>query len=212
MRKRIDMIGMKINHWTVLDKTERRSQDGILYWKCRCDCGLEREVKGSSLRSGRVKQCNFNCPIILEKNRNEIFDKKYIEAKNGCWIWTGHKIKGGYGQIGYGGELVHRFSYTRFKGKIPEGMCVCHSCDNPACVNPEHLWLGTTQENNQDKIDKGRQIRGEKIGTSKLKEFQIKEIIEKLSNGEKIIKIANDYNVSKGSILHIKNKRSWTHI
>ncbi len=211
MRKRIDMKGIKINHWTILEPTENRTSDGILYWKCRCDCGLEREVKGSSLRQGRAKQCGFNCPLLLKEKTNATFDKKYVEDKNGCWIWTGLRCKGGYGKIG-NDDKSHRFSYKRFIGEIPKGMCVCHTCDNRACVNPKHLWLGTSQENTADKIAKGRQIRGEKIGSSKLKENQILEIRKMRISGKKHKEICEKFGLSRRMVAIICNNKAWTHI
>ena len=212
MRKRIDMTGIKINHWTVLEPTETRSSDGTLYWKCRCDCGLERNVKGTSLRSGFAKQCGFNCPLLVKKKINAIFDKKYVEDKNGCWRWIGYKDKGGYGHIGFGGEMIHRFSYRRFKGEIPEGLCVCHTCDVRDCVNPNHLWLGTTQENTADKISKGRQIRGEKIGSSKLKDEDILKIRKMRIEGKKQKEICEAFGISRATVMLICQNKLWKHI
>ena len=211
MRKRIDMTGMKINHWTVLEKSEKKRKDGIFFWKCRCDCGLEREVSGSSLRSGRAKQCWFNCPLLVEKKINEIFDKKYVEDKNGCWRWTGLKCKGGYGKIG-NDDKSHRFSYRRFIGQIPEGMCVCHTCDNRDCVNPDHLWLGTTQDNTKDKIDKGRQIRGEKIGSSKLKDEDVINIRKMRISGKSQKEISEKFKISRITVMLICQNKSWSHL
>jgi HNH endonuclease len=85
----------------------------------------------------------------------------YVEKTEGCWIWKGSKVQAGYGRIVLQGKTyrAHRISYLFLKGEIPEGLCVCHTCDNPACVNPEHLWLGTSRENTKDMIIKGRLVR-----------------------------------------------------
>ena len=80
---------------------------------------------------------------------------RYEIDSNGCWVWTGWIDNWGYGYIpGHGG--AHRVSYQIYKGRINKGLLVCHTCDNPKCVNPEHLWLGTTKENALDRQRKGR--------------------------------------------------------
>ena len=76
----------------------------------------------------------------------------------GCWIWQGSKKSNGYGTLTYRYRpwLTHRWAYTQWRGPIPDHLCVCHSCDTPACVNPDHLWLGTQQANIRDAQQKGR--------------------------------------------------------
>lgn len=81
-----------------------------------------------------------------------------INKTDTCWLWTATKNHRGYGQFVYGKSAIqaHRFSYMIFCGPIPDGIFVCHACDVRECVNPEHLWLGTAQENTQDSMRKGR--------------------------------------------------------
>lgn len=210
MRSHIDITGQKFNSWTVLHKTQRTSQDGVYYWKCRCDCGLERDVKGTSLRSGRCKQCGFGCKILCENNLKKSFDQKYTKDKNGCWIWTASQNLGGYGK--FADTTAHRYAYERFIGKIPEGMHVCHTCDIRNCVNPEHLWVGTTQENTSDKIAKGRQIRGERIGISKLKDIEVINIREMRLSGKTYKEIAELFCVNWAMISLICRNKAWTHL
>ena len=91
--------------------------------------------------------------------RDRFFTK--VQKATSCWIWTGHKLKKGYGLISRGrrGESpiqAHRLSYELHIGEIPDGMCVLHKCDNPSCVNPEHLFLGTEKDNTLDMLQKER--------------------------------------------------------
>lgn len=89
------------------------------------------------------------------------FSARVQHATNGCWIWQGASVKG-RGQIYVNGKnmLATRFAYQQFKGEIPEGMYVCHTCDDPSCVNPNHLWLGTARDNWQDARRKRRALQG----------------------------------------------------
>ena len=79
-----------------------------------------------------------------------------------CWQWTGGKSSLGYGDMMIEGKRIgaHRFSYQLHHGPIPEGMWICHHCDNPKCINPDHLFIGTHQDNSNDKIKKGRDVQG----------------------------------------------------
>ena len=89
------------------------------------------------------------------------FSARVQHATNGCWLWQGASVKG-RGQIYVNGKnmLATRFAYQQFKGEIPDGMYVCHTCDDPSCVNPNHLWLGTARDNWQDARRKRRALQG----------------------------------------------------
>jgi len=91
----------------------------------------------------------------------DIYDRldKRLNKTDTCWLWVGKSTdKNGYARIRVNGitELAHRISYTIYKGEIPKGIFVCHSCDVPGCCNPEHLWLGTNSDNMKDCSSKGR--------------------------------------------------------
>lgn len=200
-----DISGQKIGSWTVLNRSERKTRDGIYYWNCRCDCGAEREVRGQNLRNGQSIMCTPTCPLRVAQIRNKIFEKKIIEAKNGCWIWTGIKNSQGYGQIGKS-EKAHRFSYQRFIGKIPPHLCVLHSCDNPSCVNPKHLFLGTLSENNID-------VQGEDNSKNKLQEKDIIKIRTWYISGNRSkASLAREFGVSHPTISQILKRETWKHV
>jgi len=135
-----------------------------------------------------------------------------IDHASGCHLWIGPKREG-YGRLKIQGKMigVHRLVYSMSKGEIPSGMLVCHSCDTPACVNPEHLFLGSDKDNSDDKVSKGRQARcpGELNGRAKLTAEQVLRI----RNDNRLLKeIAADYGVTLSVISHIKTRRSWKHI
>lgn len=133
-----------------------------------------------------------------------------------CWIWTGKAHKRRYGYLGYQGRFVlaHRLSWELTNGPIPEGMDVCHTCDNPPCCNPAHLWIGTRADNNADKIAKGREVvlRGEMHGMAKLTWDQVSEIRSRYGAGEKgQVALAREYGVSKNLIHLIVTWKIWKH-
>jgi hypothetical protein len=137
--------------------------------------------------------------------------EKIIPRENGCWEWTDYKDKDGYGNIRIDGKnkKAHRVSYETFVGYIPEGMCICHTCDNPPCINPSHLFIGTFDDNNKDRDKKGRGIHGEKVHTAKLTLEEVNEIKVSKANGDSYRKLAKKFNVSPGNIWYIVKGKSW---
>lgn len=135
-----------------------------------------------------------------------------------CWIWLGAKhSKKGYGSFSNGKKIVktHRFAYEHFIGPIPDNLCVLHKCDNPSCVRPDHLFLGSNQDNIDDKVSKGRHARGEKSNKNKLSEQEVIEIKKSLKCFNYIGQVndlANYYNVNQRTISDIKRGKSWTHV
>jgi len=146
-------------------------------------------------------------------NINRFWSKvNYPGNDQDCWEWQAHRDKKGYGK--YDGGRASRFAYEFYNGPITNGLLVCHTCDNPPCCNPEHLFLGTTQENTQDKIDKGRQIRGSDIGTAILTEDDVREIMNNilLNKYSSVQDILINYPIAKPTFENIIYKNGWSHI
>jgi len=146
-----------------------------------------------------------------------------------CWPWQGAKLKTGYGVVKHRCKQykAHRASFAIHRGQIPGGMFVCHHCDNPSCVNPSHLFLGTPQDNMTDKVQKGRQsrgeehaksiaksekhqsaiVRGEKHGRSKLSDDQREHIIRLLNDGGLTQhQIAQMFNITQSNVSVISRR------
>lgn len=139
---------------------------------------------------------------------------KWDVLENGCWICTSHKPNSkGYPRININNKriYIHRYMYKKYKGEIPEKYDVCHKCDTPMCINPEHLFAGTRQNNVDDMINKKRNIYGEKTHNHILTEEQAKEI--KYGLKDMLHKdIAKKYNVCMTLISLIRNNKRWKHI
>lgn len=146
----------------------------------------------------------------------KLLDKKLflsrVDTSGECWIWNGARTRGGYGNLRLNGKYLgaHRLSFQIHKGEIPKGFDVCHRCDNPPCVNPKHLFLGTRFENVLDMQKKGRGRRGETAYQSKFTNAQVKEIRDSYAcGGLSQRSIARKYGVQPMRINDIIHNRTW---
>lgn len=142
--------------------------------------------------------------------------KTRINQETGCWEWQAARDPNGYGRISvkYKMLLPHRVSWELHRGPIPDGMFVLHKCDNPCCLNPDHLFIGDQADNMTDKALKGRSVfplkRGEDNGFAKLTETEI--IAIRSAHGQSQRKLAKQFGVSQLHISRIQRRIVWRHI
>lgn len=146
--------------------------------------------------------------------REKLRSKIKIDANSECWNWAESKYKDGYGSVRVKGKKLraHRVSYQLYCGAIPDGMRVCHGCDNPACINPKHLFLGTQAENIDDMVAKGRQARGARVCGAKLIEADI--LVIRAAEGGRGLnsELARRFGVSGQQIADIRAGKYWAHV
>ena len=154
-------------------------------------------------------------PVIKEEGLNGNAKQiKYRITEEGCWECISHHLdESGYAKIERNGKAtkVHRYVFALKNNGITKGMHILHECDNPQCINPNHLFEGTNLDNIRDKIKKGRQAftKGEQNGQAKLTVEDVREI---LKDNRRHVEVAKDYPVSANHICTIRNRKSWKHI
>ncbi len=198
--------------------------DTIQQKKC-FECQIEQPItnfnwrlKSKGWRDCRCKTCYRQRTRNRRQNRSweisptnvrKFFER--LEKTDTCWIWTGWKMPKGYGMFSFNGVsmLAHRFSYLYHFGELPDDKMVCHHCDNPSCVNPEHFFLGTASDNLQDMARKGRR-KGERHALVKLSEADVLAIRADTTKSQTAL--GQEYGVSQTTVGEIKRREIWTHI
>jgi len=154
---------------------------------------------------------------LNQQTIKRFWQKIDIQSENGCWIWTNKKDRWGYGisRPKQKGKrlflLAHRVAWRICFGEIPDGLLVCHHCDNPACGNPDHLFLGTNMDNFQDSLQKGRRkyAKGENHPRARLTAKQAAEIKSSTENRKLV---AQKYGITPLYVNDIRAGRKWKHI
>lgn len=154
---------------------------------------------------------------ITPKERNNFWAKVDTSAGiNGCWTWTGAMCPRGYGKFGVGGrtQSAHRVSFAVRYGGITEAKpVICHSCDNPKCVNPNHLFAGTHRDNMRDMREKGRAPHGVLTNTSILDDDAVRKIRSEYATGNvSQMALAKRYGVTDGCICNCIARKTWRHV
>ncbi len=191
-------------------------------------CGKPFLVYPSAVASRPCRFCSTSCGITFrharkrESFRQTFFAKVIIpdgpDAAGRCWEWRSAAGTCRYGTISYAGRVVKapRVSWELHFGPIPKGegyhgTCVLHTCDNPPCVNPAHLFLGTPGDNTRDRIAKGRSCRvfGERNGRAKLTREKVEAIRQDLASGMSSLAVGRKYGISSSTALRIKHRQYW---
>ena len=202
-------------------------QKTLTGWQFQCaECGKEFSVS-YNMSKARAAKPKFCCTVCQSKHAHKksqqnahdrFWAKVEVLGDDQCWNWKNQKNKKGYGLFNFsrGNEttLAHRIAFKIANGYLPNDRFVCHSCDNPSCCNPSHLWLGTPKDNTVDMMEKGRwkpadPIRGENASGAKLSNKDVQEI---RSSGDSTKTLARRYGVSTVRINQILSRKAWTHV
>lgn len=174
-------------------------------------CATEQCTNKTVPRGTRCSKC------VYKKQYHGSFDYKRprpidvflsrVNKTESCWLWTSWKNTSGYGMMHYKGKdtVASRLSWIFHHGEIPDGMFVLHKCDVPACVNPEHLFLGNHQENMEDMCKKGRRA----YGNRKLTDSNVIEIKKLLAQGDQNLTIAKQFNIDPSTVSNIRHGKHW---
>lgn len=176
--------------------------------------GCDREATGRQMCNVHYqrwyKRGSTDLPRYEDRLKRRLL-AKYRADNNGCWIWTGSTAHYGHGIISVHGKhaLAHRISWTLHHGPIPDGVMICHKCDVPACINPDHLYVGNAKTNSADMVSRNRIARGETSGTAKL---TAKQVIAIRKDDRTRSDIAADFGVSTTMVNNIKSGKAWRHL
>lgn len=223
-KKKLSLEGQVFSYLTVIEEVAKPNiKTNGTYWLCRCSCGKTLIARGACLKYGKPQSCGCkkseDAKLRMTEMRlsqsgtlEERFLSRFKKHNNTCWEWIAHKDKDGYGILPTNGNAVraHRYSIEYYKGINPVGYVVCHSCDNPSCVNPDHLFIGRPVDNVADMIKKKRdRLIGSRNNKAKLNEKQALAIF---NSKEPNHVLALQYGVSTSTIKRVKAKTLWRHI
>jgi len=183
---------------------------GAITGKC-AECGT------TFLYWNRKRDRRRFCDLICYREYIQSQWLRHLQRVGECWVSDGKRWRGGYVRLlrDFGDRWifigVHKLSFLWFRGPVPEGLQVCHTCDNPPCCNPYHLFLGTDEENKKDCYRKNRLAFGERHGMSVLTEEKVQRIRQRFISGGRNTKgrLAKEFGVSRRTIQMVVERKSW---
>lgn len=192
-----------------------------------------RSSKKKNKNYGRCSDCGIDVPRRESKRCRKCYQKstitdpfkrlmRHVKKTRKCWLWTGYRNPQGYGAFLFKGKSkpAHRIMYQLTRSAIPKGLCVCHSCDNPPCVKPSHLWLGTHYENKMDSVRKGRSFlptppewdkSGDKNPNAKITWEIVKLVRKDFSSNpnQNISALGRTYDMNPSMVHNIIKNKQW---
>lgn len=222
MVAKLDLLGRVFGRLTVISPAA--SVEGRAVWTCRCTCGVTKDVPATRLRRGQTKSCG--CLVSDTSRARALRDriggyKGYAKYKTlsdylantvkagACLEWRGIVYRNGYPKFPKNSriptELGHRAVFYLSNGYLPD--VVMHTCDNPKCINPNHLAPGTVAINNLDRVVKKRDLH-----TRKLTEASVLEIRAASAAGQSATSLGAKYGVTKQTILSIIHRKTWSYL
>ncbi|MDR3571233.1 MAG: HNH endonuclease [Candidatus Pacebacteria bacterium] len=184
----------------------------------QCDKQFSKDPRYSSKYWTKQLFCSRTCygqwhSDFAAKNREDESTAfmKWVEKSETCWLWTGAIDSDGYGAFSYAmtTKRAHREALRLSGVPVPKGAFVCHNCDNPTCVNPNHLYVGTPQSNVEDAVARDRICKGEKVHFSKLTEASVVQIRAAVGTHEQIAVV---FGISPANVSMIRTRKTWRHV
>lgn len=184
----LDIVGKQFTKLHVVEYIGLRGADKKHHYLCRCECGKQKEIRRYHLIGQKVKSCGCSSTSIVLETKRRIREQtppsvefwKRVQKSEGCWEWAGILTPRNYGVFHFNKRRIsaHRWSYQNANGvQLPSYVFVCHHCDNPKCVRPDHLFAGTAKDNTLDAARKGRLASGPNHGRAKLSAEDIDFIV-----------------------------------